>query len=189
MKRVPIAVFGIYPTCIGVEHAVEAFRDAGFQSADISLVLSGKVRAEDVFIEEAMDIFENVTTGATTVATIDGPLGWLEEIDPVASSGEGKYLAAGPIAEALQARAFDKSRGGLAGVLTSFGVPKNETREYDAKIMQGGALLSVHCKNTEEADRARHLHCDVGGTNIFSTGRSEAESNEPKRSMSQWAGR
>lgn len=189
MNRKPITVFGIYATCIGVEDAVEAFRDAGFHSADVSLLLPEKMIAEDLFIREATDTFEMATTGANSVATIDGPLGWLKEIRPAAIPGESKFIAAGPVAEALETSASNRSSGALAAVLTGFGIPENETGEYEAKIMQGVALLSVHCERAEMAERARHLHCDMGGTNVFSTTRAETDSNTPKRSMSQWAGR
>jgi len=189
MNRKPIAVIAIYPTCIGVENAVEAFRDAGFQSVDVSLLLPEKMIAEDLFIREATDTLENATAGATTIASIDGPLGWLEEIGPAAIPGESKFIAAGPIAEALEVGSLDESSAPLVAALISFGIPENETGEYQAKIMQGGALLSIHCESAEQAERARHLHCDVGGTNIFSTSRREADCGKLKRSLSQWAGR
>lgn len=81
------AEIGIYAACIGVENAVEACRDPGFLSVDISLLLPEKISAGDLFTGEATDVLETAITGATTVATIDGPLGWLEEIGPAASPG------------------------------------------------------------------------------------------------------
>ena len=189
MNRKPIAVIGIYPTCIAAENAVEAFRDAGFKSADISLLLPEKMSAEDLSIREATAIFEYATTGANSIATTDGPLQWLEDIRPAAIPGESKFIAAGPIAEALETSASNRSSGALAAALTSSGISENETGEYEAKIMQGGALLCVHCGDAEMAERARHLHCDVGGANVFSTARAETDSSTPKRSFSQWAGR
>jgi hypothetical protein len=189
MNRKPIAVIAIYPTCIGVENALEAFRDAGFRGADISLLLPEKMSAENFFSRKARGIFENATTGAKTVAAIDGPLGWLEEIGLAAIPGESKFIAAGPIAEALEVSSLDKSSAPTAAALISFGTPENEAGDYEAEIMQGGALLSVHCENAETAERARRLHCDVGGTNIFSTGRVEAAFSKFKRAMSHCAGR
>jgi len=189
MKRKPIAVIGIYPTCIEVENAVEVFYDAGFQSADISLLLPQKMSDVDLFIEEAADTFESATTGAKTVATIDGPLGWLEEIGPAAIPEEGNFIAAGPIAEALEVGGSGGASGALVAALIGFGIPENETSEYEEKILQGGALLSVHCENAEAAERARNLHCGVGGTNVFSTAVSEPGLSTLRRSMSHWVGR
>lgn len=183
------AAIGIYAACIGVENAVEACRDAGFLSVDISLLLPEKISAGNLFPGEATDIFETAITGATTVATIDGPPGWLEEIGPAAIPGQSKFIAAGPIVEALEVGSLDRSTGPLPAALISFGIPQNETGEYEAKIMKGEALLSVHCENAETAEKARHLHYDVGGTNIFSTGRSEAGCSKFKRSLPHWAGR
>jgi hypothetical protein len=189
MNRKSIAVIGIYPTRIGVENAVEAFRVAGFQSAEISLLLPEKMSAEELFTEEATNTFEDATPGAAAVAAIDGPLGWLDEIGPAEISEECKFIVAGPIAEAFGHVAADRPSGTLAAALTSIGIPEIETDEYERKIMQGRALLSVHCENEEGSEIARQLHSDVGGTNIFSTGWPQTGSNKFKRSMSQRAGR
>jgi hypothetical protein len=189
MTRKPIAVIGIYPTRIGVESAVEAFRIAGFQSAEISLLLPEKMSTEELFAEEATNTFEDATPGAAAVAAIDGPLGWLDEIGPAEISEECKFIVAGPIAEAFGHVASDRPSGTLTAALTSIGIPEIETNEYEGKIKQGGALLSIHCENEDGAEIARQLHSDVGGTNIFSTGWPQAGSNRFKRSMSKRAGR
>jgi hypothetical protein len=189
MDRKPTGVLGIYPTCSDVENAVEAFRDAGFQSADISLLLPEKMSAEYLFAAEATNTSEEATPSAAQVAAIDGPLGWLEEVGPVAIPGEGAFLAAGPIAQALESVALESPTGKLTAALVGMGIPESEGSEYAAMILQGGALLSVHCDSAEWAERGRQLHRDLGGMNIFSTGRSEADSREIRRSMSQWAGR
>ena len=189
MNRKPIAVIGIYPTRIGVENAVEAFRVAGFQSAEISLLLPEKMSTEELFAEEATNTLEDATPGAPAVAAIDGPLGWLDEIGPAEISEECKFIVAGPIAGAFEQVASDKPSGTLAAALTSIGIPEIETDEYEGKLKQGGALLSVHCENQEEAEIARQLHSDLGGTNIFSTAWPQAGSSRFKRSMSQRAGR
>jgi hypothetical protein len=189
MNRKPIAVIGIYPTRIGVENAVEAFRVAGFQSGEISLLLPEKMSTEELFAEQATNTFEDATPGAPAVAAIDGTLGWLNEIGPAEISEECKFIVAGPIAEAFEQVASDRPSGTLAAALTSIGIPEVETVEYEGKIKQGGALLSVHCENEEGAEFARQLHSDVGGTNIFSTGWPQGGSNKLKRSMSKRAGR
>ena len=67
MIRKPITVIGIYPTRIGVENAVEAFRVAGFQSGEISLLLPEKMSTEELFAEQATNTFEDATPGAPAV--------------------------------------------------------------------------------------------------------------------------
>ena len=104
-------------------------RVAGFQSAEISLLLPEKMSAEELFAEEATNTFEDATPGAAAVAAIDGPLGWLDEIGPAEISEECKFIVAGPIAEAFGHVAADRPSGTLAAALTSIGIPEIETAE------------------------------------------------------------
>jgi hypothetical protein len=189
MDRNPITVLGIYPTRIDLENAFEAFRDAGFQIADISLLLPEKMSTEDLFPEEAANRSEDAASTAEEVAEIDGPLGWLNEFILVAIPGEGKYLVAGPFLETLEKTDLEGAAGGLASALITIGIPESETGEYTRKIAQGGALFFVHCDNAERADTARNLHGILGGTSIFSTGKSEAGSGKTRKPISRGAGR
>jgi hypothetical protein len=50
------AVLGMYPTRSGVEIAVEAFRDAGFENGDISLVLPEEMMRDDFSSQELDDL-------------------------------------------------------------------------------------------------------------------------------------
>lgn len=167
--RTPKTVLGIYPTRDGIENAVEAFRDAGFRSADISLVLSERMATEDLFPRRATKSVEKADPEHFEVPSISGPLGRLQEIGPAAMRGDGSYLVAGPIGQMLESVAPDRATEQLAAALGNLGVPGKETREYADKVMQGGALLSVDCASTEDAVAARQLHADLGGTDVLST--------------------
>jgi hypothetical protein len=189
MDRKPITVSGIFPTQAGIENAVEAFRDAGFQSTRISILLPEKMSMEDLGFEGATNPYEEATPLATGIVAIDGPLGWLHEVGPATIPGEGNFIVAGPIAETLEYVALEGVAGGLATALIRVGIPEGETGEYTAKIMQGGALLSVQCDDAEEAEVARQLQSDTGGTNIFLAGQPKTDFKKVKRSMPHWAGR
>jgi hypothetical protein len=180
---------GIFPTRAGIENAAEALRDAGFHSDEISILLPEKMSMEDLCFEEATNPYEEASPLATGIVAVDGPMGWLREVGPATIPGEGNFIVAGPIAETLEYVALEGAAGGLATALVSVGIPEGETGEYTAKIMQGGALLSVQCDDPEEAEMARQLQSDAGGTNIFSAGQAKTDFKKVKRSMSHWAGR
>src|SRR5579864_4809287 len=131
--RTPKTVLGIYPTRDGVESAVEAFRDAGSRSGDISLVLSEQMSTEDLFPRRATKSVEKADPERFDVPSISGPLGWLQEVGPAAIRGEGSYLVAGPIAQTLESVAAADATEKLAAALGNLGVPQNETREYADK--------------------------------------------------------
>jgi hypothetical protein len=169
MDKKPKTVLGIYPTRTGVESAVEAFRDAGFRSGDISLVVSEKMNDETLYPDRATKTCEEAAPDHFKVVVIDGPLGWLDELGPAAVRGDGGLLVAGPIAQILECVPPEQSADKLAAALANVGVPKSGTNDYADKVLQGGALLSVHCDSTEAAVTARQLHGDLGGTDVFST--------------------
>jgi hypothetical protein len=186
MPRTPNTVLGIYPTRDGVENAVEAFRDAGFRSVDISLVLSEKMSTEDLFPRRASKSVEKVNLDRPDLPSINGPLGWLQEVGPAAIRGEGSYLVAGPIAQTLESVAPDHATEQLAAALGNLGIPQNETYDYADKVMHGGALLSVDCASTEDAVTARHLHADLGGTDVFSTWPITGETSASNHFENHW---
>lgn len=187
MNQKPIAVLGIYPTRASVEYAVEAFRDAGFQSCDISLLLPERMSAEDIFIEEATNAFEEDANGEAEVAAIDDPLGWLHQASKATIPGAGSFIVAGPVAETLEKAGLQRAGGGLSSALIRIGIPQGQTGEYAGRVMQGEILLSVQCDNAEEAERAKRLHSDVGGINIFMADQPKSDSSMSMRSMSHGA--
>jgi hypothetical protein len=111
------AVLGMYPTRACVEIAVEAFCDAGFRAADISIVLPEKMTCDDFSAERA--------TASTEVLPCD------------------------------------------AAALIHLGIPEYETEDYAGKVLDGNALLSVHCDSPEKTLAARRLHGDLGGMDVF----------------------
>jgi len=189
MDRHPMTVLGVYPTRIGLENAFEAIRGAGFQIADISLLLPEKMSTEDLFPEEAANGSEDAATSAAEADEIEGPLGWLDSFTLVEIPAEGKFLAAGPFLEILQKADLEESGGALAAALIAAGIPESEAGECVEKIARGGALFFVHCGNAERAEKARQLHGDSGGTTIFSTEPSLVGSGKARKPASRGAGR
>jgi hypothetical protein len=182
------SVLGIYPTRAGVEIAVEAFRDAGFRNADISLVLPEKMSTEDAVTQRATKTTEAAGSDDAEVAALSGPLGWLDEIGPATISGGSTFLVAGPIAQTLDDVAAECAPMELAAALIGIGVPECETEEYADKVLEGRALLSIRCDHAEEVVAARKLHGDVGGTDVFATGNTERDLGRFYRSMARWEG-
>ena len=78
------AVFGIYPNRQRVEEAVDALRDAGFRSTDISVLFAENVGTKDFAHEKHTKAPEGSAAGAGTGAVIGGALGWLTGIGSLA---------------------------------------------------------------------------------------------------------
>ena len=166
------AVIGMYPTRTGVEIAVEAFRDAGFKAANISVILPQRMTCNPAPGERRSTVAGIQTDDVEVVAA--------DPQTPV--SGEASILVAGPIGEGLDATE-ECAPADLVAALISLGVPENETEEYTDRVLQGKALLTVHCDTPEAAVAARRLHGDLGGMDVLVTREAEPVSDRPARSM------
>lgn len=144
--------------------------------------------ADDHFSERPRTTAEIVTCDEVEVAVLDGPLASLREVSPAIIPGEGTFLVAGPIAQALGGVTEERQPAELAAALIGLGIPECETAGYADKVLRGKALLSVQCGSAEEAVAARRLHGDLGGMDVFTTRHVEHALTKLRRSMAAAAG-
>ncbi len=168
-------VFGIYNTRVGVEAAVDALKAAGFQSGDISVLMSEKVSTKEFATEKQTKMPEGAARGAGAGIVIGGALGWLAGIGALAIPGVGPFIAAGPIMSALAGAGAGATVGGIAGALIGMGVPEYEAKRYEGMVNKGGILLSVHSESSEETKRAKEILERTGAEDISSTGEAKSE--------------
>ena len=71
------AVFGIYPDYSSVEFGVQALKDGGFRSTDISVLFPQNVGNKEFAHEKGTKAPEGAATGAGAGAVVGGVLGWL----------------------------------------------------------------------------------------------------------------
>src|SRR5262249_10512454 len=124
------AVFGIYPNRTDAERAVDALIQAGFPTADISVLLPHGMGITEVGHESHTKAPEGTTTGVVAGGAIGGTLGLLAGIGTIAIPGIGPFLAAGPIMAALAGVGAGGVVGGVIGALTGMGIPEYEAKRY-----------------------------------------------------------
>jgi hypothetical protein len=166
------AVFGIYRSSMQAEDAVDRLVANGFGSDNISVLLPDNASSRQFAHQKSTKAPEGTATGATTGGVIGGTLGLLAGIGAIAIPGVGPFIAAGPIMGTLAGIGAGGAAGGLLGALIGAGIP-----EYEAKIREGGVLLSVHCETSYEIDRSKELLKRTGAEDISST--SEASAPHP----------
>jgi len=171
------SVFGIYLTYEGAEDGVDALKEAGFRSTDISLLLPENVGNKDLAHVKNTKAPEGATAGAASGAVIGGALGWLAGIGALAIPGIGPLIAAGPIVAALAGAAAAGAVGGLTGALIGSGIPEYEAKRYEGRVKNGGILISVHSDNSEWAKQAKEILRRTGAEDIASTGEASADYN------------
>jgi len=177
------SVLGIYRTRAEVSNAVDALREAGYRSADISALFPENVGSKDFAHEKNTKAPEGAAAGLASGAVLGGALGWLAGIGILAIPGIGPFIAAGPIMAALAGVGAGAVTGGLVGALAGLGVPEYEAKRYEGRVREGGILLSVHCDDHKWVKLAKEILERTGAKDISSTGESSADYAESDKPM------
>ena len=177
------AVLGIYTSYQSVEHAVDALKDAGFRSTDISVLFPANVGSKDFAYQKGTKAPEGATAGGGTGAVIGGALGWLVGIGAIAIPGFGPFIAAGPIMAALAGGAVGGAVGGVTGALIGMGIPEYEAKRYEGRVHNGGILLSVHADDSKWTKLAKDVLERTGAEDIASTGETPGDVQNTDRPM------
>ena len=177
------SVYGIYPNELTVENGVDALRQAGFRSTDISVRFPDNRGTKDFAHEKNTKAPEGAATGAGSGMVIGGALGWLAGIGALAIPGLGPFIAAGPIMGLLGGMGAGGAIGGIAGALIGMGIPEYEAKRYEGRIREGGVLLSVHCDESDWIKRAKEILEATGAKDISSSGEASADYAKSDRPM------
>ena len=159
------SLFGVYSSRRDVEAAVDVFKDSGFSSSDISVLLPDKADKELV-TEKNTKAPEGAAMGVGSGAAVGGALGWLAGVGAVAIPGIGPVIAAGPIVAVLAGIGVGCALGGFAGSLIGVGISEDEAKKYEGRLSNGGTLLAVRCETRDELKRAQDILQRTGAEDI-----------------------
>lgn len=150
------SVFGVYSNRGGAEFAVSSFKDAGFSSSDISVLLPEST-GKGPISESNTKAPEGAAVGVGSGAAIGGAVGWLLGAGALAIPGIGPVIVAGPILSTLAGIGVGCAFGGFAGSLVGVGISENEAQKYEGRLLDGGILIAVRCSTSEEVVRAKEI--------------------------------
>ncbi len=159
-------VTALFDTYDHAASAVRALKDAGFSSADISLIannVAGDVPNDD------MDAGDAAAAGAGVGAVAGGGAGLLAGLGTIAIPGIGPVIAGGWLLAtavgAVAGAAVGGVAGGLLGALANAGVPEEEAHVYAEGVRRGGSLVSVRADDTR-ADTAAAILQNAAGVDL-----------------------
>lgn len=143
-------VTGLFETYLKATAAIRALREAGIESADISLVAN---KAEDLDPGDADPVGRDATAGAELGALLGGAGGLLAGLGVVAIPGLGPVIASGWLVTTLMGAAagagLGAATGGLIGMLTDAGIPKSDAHVYAEGLRRGGALVTARVSEAQ----------------------------------------
>ena len=160
------AVFGIYPSRLEMDEAVDRLRRAGFRGTDISALMQDNHGTKDFAHEKNTKTPEGLSVGAIAGVIVGGVLGWLLGIGSLSIPRLVAFTAAGPVVGALAGAGALGIVFGIIGALVGVGIPEYEARRYEGRIRHGGVLVSVHCDNAEWVRKAKDVMEHAGGLQI-----------------------
>jgi hypothetical protein len=156
-------ITALFDTYDHAASAVRALKDAGIDSADISLVANNTA---GVYSDADMDAEEGAAAGAGVGAVAGGGAGLLAGLGALAIPGIGPVIAGGWLLAtavgALAGAAVGGAAGGLLGALANAGVPEEEAHIYAEGVRRGGTLVSVRAEEARAETVAAILRNSAG---------------------------
>ena len=155
---------GIFSSHQAAENALNELRDDGFAMSQVSVIAQNAERLEqsnrigETQVQDLTDANhgeEGAKTGAATGGVLGGLSGLLVGLGTLAIPGVGPVMLAGAtataIATTLTGGAIGAAAGSLVGGLIGLGIPEERVKHYQSGIDEGGILLGVKPRSTDDA--------------------------------------
>jgi hypothetical protein len=146
---------GLFKDRESAEGAYRSLSNRGYGKDDVNLLMSEDTRKK-YFVEGDTELSTKAWEDAGKGAAIGGGVGaTLAAIAAIGTTlalpGLG-LLIAGPIAAALAGGGAGALTGGLIGALVGHGIPEEHAKLYEQGIKDGGIVMGVNPRTTEDAD-------------------------------------
>jgi len=147
---------GLFRDREGAERAYSSLTSRGYTQDDVNVLMSDETRNKHFVGGRETELGNKALEGAGTGAAIGGAVGaTLAAIAAIGTSialpGLG-LIVAGPLAAAIAGAGAGGATGGLIGALVGAGIPEERVKQYEEGIKQGGIVMGVNPRNTEDAD-------------------------------------
>lgn len=164
-------VTGMFRDRDSAERAYNSAISRGYTKDDVSLMMSDKTR--DTYFADGADteLGSKALEGAGAGAAIGGTLGAI--LAGIAAIGTSVLLpglglvVAGPLAAALAGAGAGGLTGGLVGALVGSGIPEEHAKYYEEGINNGGIVMGVRPRSTEDSDYFANEWKNYKGERIY----------------------
>lgn len=148
------------------EAAIDALIKRGYTRDDISVIMSDATKNKHFAIETGNKAADGTGIGGAVGGVVGATLAAIAAVGTsLALPGLG-IIVAGPIVAALAGAGAGGATGGVIGALIGAGIPEHRANVYDAGVREGGILVGVEAKSTDEEKALDSLLNDLGGENI-----------------------
>lgn len=161
-----ILVTALFNNKTQAEAAVDSLIKRGYTRDDISVIMSDSTHNKHFAIEAGNKAAAGTGVGSAVGGVVGATLAAIAAIGTsIALPGLG-LIVAGPIAAALAGAGAGGMTGGVIGALVGAGIPEHRANVYDAGVREGGILVGVEAKSSDDAKTLEELLGNLGGSNI-----------------------
>jgi len=146
---------GLFTDRESAERAYGSLSSRGYGKDDVNLLMSEDTRKKyftDDDSELGTKAWEDAGKGAAIGGGVGATLAAIAAIGTTLALPGLGLLIAGPIAAALAGGGAGALTGGLIGALVGHGIPEEEAKRYEQGIKDGGIVMGVNPRNTDDAD-------------------------------------
>lgn len=151
-------VTGLFPDRDSAERAYTGISDRGYAKDDINVVMSDDTRHRhfaNAATAQETELGNKAAEGAGVGGAIGGTvIGIAAAVAAIGSNlilpGLGLVIA-GPLAAGAAGVGAGALGGGILGALVGWSMPEERVKNYEEGIKNGGILMGVRAKNSEDA--------------------------------------
>ncbi len=146
---------GLFRDRESAERAYGSLSSRGYGKDDVNLLMSDETRKKyfaDNDTELGTKAWEDAGKGAAIGGGVGATLAAIAAIGTTLALPGLGLLIAGPIAAALAGGGAGALTGGLIGALVGHGIPEEHAKHYEQGIKDGGIVMGVNPRTTEDAD-------------------------------------
>jgi hypothetical protein len=173
-------VTGLLRSRADADVAVHQILLSGHTVQDIGIIMSEQTRDRHFTIERTTQ----TVAGAGVGGAVGGAIGAV--FAAIAAVGTGLVLpgiglvVSGPIAAAFLGAGAGSATGGLIGALVGSGIPEYRARAYETALKDGGILIGVYARSSEDARALEKIFDDLGAKEVrIESGFREAFDSRP----------
>jgi hypothetical protein len=165
-------VTGLFRDRDSAERAYQSLSERGYSQNDVNLVMSDETRKKH-FSETGTqtELGNKAAKGAGVGGAVGGTLGAIAAA--IAAAGTSLVLpgvglvVAGPLAAAFAGAGAGAATGGLLGALVGAGIPEERVKHYESGIKQGGILMGVRPRSSEDAEHFERKWKEYQGEHVY----------------------
>ena len=159
-------VTALFNNKVQAEAAVDAIIKRGYTRDDISIIMSDETRNKHFAIETGNKAADGTGIGSAVGGVIGATLAAIAAAGTAMAFPPLGIVIAGPIVAALAGAGAGGATGGIIGALIGAGIPEHRASVYNAGVHEGGILLGVESKSSDDTKALESLLSDLGGNHV-----------------------